>query len=75
MAGIATSVCGKDVKYTGTAQRAFDGKIPHGHLLFTGIIMAGVLMFCNFKSEDVVSLKLDGRLSQLALPFYSRVIT
>jgi hypothetical protein len=31
MAGIATSVCGKDVKYTGTAQRAFDGKIPHGH--------------------------------------------
>jgi hypothetical protein len=58
--GVATSVCVEDVKYTAKAcSESFGGKIPRGHLLFTGIIVADILMFGNFKREDVVSLKME----------------
>ncbi len=42
--------------------RPLAGKIPNSHLLFTGIIMPGILMSCNLDCEDVVSSKLNGRL-------------
>jgi hypothetical protein len=38
---------------------AFGGKIARDHFLFTGIIVAGVLMSGNFKRESVVSSKLE----------------
>ncbi len=56
---------------------AFGRKISRDHLLFTGIIVASVLVACNFKCEDVVSFsKLDGQLRQSARtpPFYSHVL-
>ncbi len=41
------------------------GKMQCGHLLFTGIIVIGVPMSCNFDREDGFSSKLNARLSRM----------
>jgi hypothetical protein len=46
--------------------RPLAGKIPSGHLMFTGIIVAGILMSCNLDGEDVVSSKLNGRQGRMS---------
>jgi hypothetical protein len=43
--------------YTDKAQRAFGGKMPRGHLLFTEIIVVSALVSCNFEHEDFISSK------------------
>jgi hypothetical protein len=65
------SLCEKmlTVMYTYTKHSGLlVGKMQCGHLLFTGIIVIGDPMSCNFDREDGVSSKLNARLSRMCQP-------
>ncbi len=74
---VATSVWTKDVSVQTKNSRAFGRKIACDHLLFTGTIIAGVLMSFNFLGEVLFpqSWNADWDRTSWLPPFYYHLIT